>query len=631
MPSYGKEEVANHLSETYTVKQHKSEQIRQERDTLMQGRIFSGLKPDEQFQFCRLNKALMGSYWDCFECAREGGDYKTAAENFALAFAMGFEKAFDLYKKKNSTHTPLEEKLIPSPYSAENFYTGLRYQLGLGLPKNHEEAVRWYRIAAEQGNAFAQNHLGLVYDHGIGVKQDTKEAVRWYKMAAKQGNAAAQNDLGYSYEYGIGVDKNEKEAVRWYRMAAAQGNADAQNNLGYSYEHGIGVDKDEKEAVRWYRMAAAQGNANAQNNLGFAYSYGMGVKQDAEEAVRWYRRAAKQGDVSAQNNLGHFYDHGIGVKQDAEEAVRWYRMAAEQGNATAQNNLGFAYEYGEGIDKDEKEAVRWYRMAAEQGNATALDNLKRIGTPLALYTSALIEKNSTEIINLALKHDELHFQLFEKDFVGIVSREEDQKAMSSTLIALQETVRPLNKNPNLLLINALLALSKNIEKGLIERNENIAALMTDLLQITSFADADAGQIKPLMHLLCDFYYEDNTQDILESLITLWHRAQALKVPISDFGLNKLFASIVIKRYFTNGEYSLTLDAHITDALMHALVFAYQAKPGLSADGLNTLLGENLLTVSKENLNQSKGLLAWMGKSPAVKQEEATHYIASVSP
>ncbi|SCY43233.1 Sel1 repeat-containing protein, partial [Legionella israelensis DSM 19235] len=338
--------------------------------------------------------------------------------------------------------------------------------------------------------------------------------------------------------------------------------------------------------------------------------------------------------AAAQNNLGYVYDHGIGVKQDTEEAVHWYRMAAEQGNATAQNNLGFAYEYGEGVDKDEKEAVRWYRMAAEQGNAAALDNLKRMETPLALYASALVEKKNPEIIQLALKYDELQFQFFEKDFVGIVGLEEDQKAMSAALIALQETVKPLDKNPNLLLINALLALSKNIEKGLIERNENIAALMTDLLQITSFADADAGQIKPLMHLLCNFYYEDedNTQDILEPLIILWYRAQALKVSITDFGLNKLFANIVIKRYFTKDEYSLTLDAHITDAQMHALVFAYEARPGLSADELNTLLEKNLLIASKKNLNQFKDLLAWMSKPLAVKQEEnAPHYIASASP
>ena len=54
-------------------------------------------------------------------------------------------------------------------------------------------------------------------------------------MAAEQGNANAQNNLGEAYYNGEGVAKDTKEAVRWFRMAADQGDADAQNNLGVAY------------------------------------------------------------------------------------------------------------------------------------------------------------------------------------------------------------------------------------------------------------------------------------------------------------------------------------------------------------------------------------------------------------
>lgn len=44
---------------------------------------------------------------------------------------------------------------------------------------------------AEQGYALAQGNLGLMYENGQGVAQDYQEAVRWYRLAAEQGNAGA--------------------------------------------------------------------------------------------------------------------------------------------------------------------------------------------------------------------------------------------------------------------------------------------------------------------------------------------------------------------------------------------------------------------------------------------------------
>ncbi len=61
------------------------------------------------------------------------------------------------------------------------------YSNGQGVPQDHTEAVRWYRLAAAQGHAYGQQNLGVMYDNGEGVPQDYKEAVRWYRLAATQG------------------------------------------------------------------------------------------------------------------------------------------------------------------------------------------------------------------------------------------------------------------------------------------------------------------------------------------------------------------------------------------------------------------------------------------------------------
>ena len=88
---------------------------------------------------------------------------------------------------------------------------------------------------AEQGNADAQNSLGVMHDNGWGVPRDHAEAVRWYRLAADQGHANAQFNLGVMYESGAGVPRDDAEAVRWYRLAADQGDARAQYHLNAQY------------------------------------------------------------------------------------------------------------------------------------------------------------------------------------------------------------------------------------------------------------------------------------------------------------------------------------------------------------------------------------------------------------
>ena len=67
----------------------------------------------------------------------------------------------------------------------------------------------------------AQFNLGKMYELGRGVTQDDAEAVRWYRLAAEQGHADAQYNLGNMYSDTIytifdrGVAVDEAEAVRW--------------------------------------------------------------------------------------------------------------------------------------------------------------------------------------------------------------------------------------------------------------------------------------------------------------------------------------------------------------------------------------------------------------------------------
>jgi hypothetical protein len=100
------------------------------------------------------------------------------------------------------------------------------------------------------------------------VSQDYAEAARLLKLAAAQGDDFAQSDLGNLYSDGKGVSQDYAEAARLYQLAAAQGNAIARFNLGSSYSEGKGVAQDVVEAAQLWRLAAAQGCAKSQYNLG---------------------------------------------------------------------------------------------------------------------------------------------------------------------------------------------------------------------------------------------------------------------------------------------------------------------------------------------------------------------------
>jgi len=133
-----------------------------------------------------------------------------------------------------------------------------------------EDVLMNVMVLAEQGDAESQYNLALMYERGDIVTQDYKEAVKWYRLAAEQEYVFAQFNLGLMYKYGKGVTRDYKEAVRLYLLAAEQGNARAQQNLGVMYYEGLGVIKNIVISYMWLNIAASKGEKNAKNNLGVA-------------------------------------------------------------------------------------------------------------------------------------------------------------------------------------------------------------------------------------------------------------------------------------------------------------------------------------------------------------------------
>ena len=144
--------------------------------------------------------------------------------------------------------------MTPTP----NTISGLCTTTGGASLKDQAEAVRWYRLAAEQVHQSV-----AIPDEGLTDAELENLFAEMERSGPRQGHASAQYNLGVMYANGEGVLKDEAEAVRWYRLAADQGLAISQLNLGVMYATGKGVLKDSVLAHMWSNIAGANGNASA--------------------------------------------------------------------------------------------------------------------------------------------------------------------------------------------------------------------------------------------------------------------------------------------------------------------------------------------------------------------------------
>lgn len=127
-----------------------------------------------------------------------------------------------IFKDENKT-----KLVILHSTGEEEFTTGV----ALMEREEYENAVRYFRKAAEQGYAPAQFNLGVCYANGAGVEKDMVEAVKWFRKAAEKGMPEAQWAMAGCYAGGEGVEKDMGEAVRWARKAARQGHPIAKKAL----------------------------------------------------------------------------------------------------------------------------------------------------------------------------------------------------------------------------------------------------------------------------------------------------------------------------------------------------------------------------------------------------------------
>ena len=237
---------------------------------------------------------------------------------------------------------------------------------------------------AKAGDAEAQYSLGMIYFNGVGVSKDFEIALDWFKQSAEQGNVEALYKLGEVYLVGFGVNQDINQAILCFRKAYEYGSVGALFQLANIYDSGQFVTRNPEEAAKWYELAANKGKAWAQARLGEMYRQGDGVPKMLSNAIYWNNKAVAQGDSDGQFNLGRMYSKGEGVPKSETIAFSWFQKAASQGPTLAQRIVGLSYELGEGVSKDKIRAYAWMNLAASKDDedATKLrDDFEKLLTP----------------------------------------------------------------------------------------------------------------------------------------------------------------------------------------------------------------------------------------------------------
>ena len=168
-------------------------------------------------------------------------------------------KWFRLAAKQDNIDQHLKFVFMSSNINAQ-ITLGKMYEDGQGVSQDYTEALKWYLAAANNdvvnveyvpivGNGLAEKiiryraasdvarakfRVGLMYENARGVPKDYAEAMKWFSLAARQGNANAQERLGIMYENGLSVLQDNVLSLMWYNVGGINGATRSKRNSEYT-------------------------------------------------------------------------------------------------------------------------------------------------------------------------------------------------------------------------------------------------------------------------------------------------------------------------------------------------------------------------------------------------------------
>lgn len=173
----------------------------------------------------------------------------------------------------------------PDPHSIDPLSQGLLHFRA--AEPDHEQAVYWFRVAADSGDAEGLAQFAFCQLEGLGLPRDPVQARERLERASAEGSLTAKFHLGRMLVAGWGGAPDAARGVALYTAAAALGHADATFNLASCLEAGWGCQPDRLAAKALFLRARALGSP--------LKAAGLRIRQRELEAVRDLARRMEQG------------------------------------------------------------------------------------------------------------------------------------------------------------------------------------------------------------------------------------------------------------------------------------------------------------------------------------------------
>ena len=183
--------------------------------------------------------------------------------------------------------------------------------------KDYKRSLPALRELADLGHATAQTLLGMHYLEGHGTPIDSDQAKRWLKKAAVQGDLAGSYFLGEICE----KEGNLDEALEAYSGPRKAKIPHALFRAGVLLAKSQEPEK-QKEGLDLIREVADRDFVPAMFEMGKALENSNG-----RQAATWYEKAARRGHAQAQFHYGIMLDFGDVIPRNRAAAISWLRTA----------------------------------------------------------------------------------------------------------------------------------------------------------------------------------------------------------------------------------------------------------------------------------------------------------------
>lgn len=192
----------------------------------------------------------------------------------------------------------------------------LHYQGGFGVEHDPDRAFHYFQLATESGNTNAMTFLGKVSGGNIflattilfglfcfqmylegsrRIERNYGRAMKYFKMAADNGNPVGQSGMGIMYFLGHGVPKDYKMAAKYFTQAASQGWVDGQIYMGIMHLNGYGIPRDPKMAIKYFTLASQSGHILGYYHLAEMHATGTGTLRSCTTAVELFKSVCEKG------------------------------------------------------------------------------------------------------------------------------------------------------------------------------------------------------------------------------------------------------------------------------------------------------------------------------------------------